>query len=89
MANSALPGGNQLWGKNEQLSQAFRIGLMSRNAFVIQLDVYATKTVVTAADADPNSAEGIEELVDTFTIEIDPEAQVPPNNALYLPIVSN
>jgi hypothetical protein len=89
VSNSALPGGNQLWDKNEQLTQAFRIGLMSRSSFTFQVDVYASKTTVAAAEVDPTGGTEAEELVDSYWVEIDPEVSIPPDNTLYLPVVSN
>lgn len=86
VSNSALPGGNQLWDKHENLTQDFRIGLLSRSAFTFQVDVYASKAAVAAADA--NGALESEELVDSYLVEVDPEAPVAPDNVIYLPVVS-
>jgi hypothetical protein len=85
--NNTLPGGNQLWDKNEQLTQNFRIGLMSRGIFVLQVDVYANVVRTVAAEADQASNEESEELVDSFFLDVDPEAPVTTENLLYLPMV--
>ncbi|MFN8487452.1 MAG: M60 family metallopeptidase [Caldilineaceae bacterium] len=79
--NSALPAGNQLWDQNELLTQNFRIGLLSRNAFSFRVDVYATvATVVAAAESAPQLA-----LEDSFIIEIDPDTMNTTVYRLYLP----
>ena len=86
LPNSALPGGNQLWDKHELLTQNFRIGLMSRNSFIFQLDVYASKTTTSAANAT-DTVEA-EELVGSYLVEVDPEAAVTADHTIYLPMVS-
>jgi hypothetical protein len=78
VSNNALPGGNQLWDKNELLTQNFRIGLLSRNAFVLQLDVYAIVVKAAAADADQEGGVKTEELVGSVTIEVDSETALHP-----------
>jgi hypothetical protein len=89
LPNSALPGGNQLWDKQERLTQNFRIGLMSRRVFLLLVDVYASKTTVTAAGADATGSAETEELVDSYVVEVDPEGAVTLDNRIYLPVVSN
>lgn len=84
--NGNLPGGNQLWDKNENLLQDFRVGLMQRKSFTLVLNVYATKATATATDQ--SSSDEADELIDTITIELDPEAPVAPSDTLYLPLVS-
>ena len=84
--NANLPGGNQLWDKNENLTQDFRVGLLSRNSFILQVDVYANKATVAAADA--NGAPESEELLGSYLVEVDPEAPVAPANVIYLPLVN-
>lgn len=75
-----------MWDKNENLTQDFRVGLLSRNSFILQVDVYANKATVAAADA--NGALESEELMGSYLIEVDPEALVAPANVIYLPVVS-
>ena len=85
--NSALPGGNQLWDKNEPLTQDFRLGLLSNKSFTLQVDVYANKVKVAAAETGGVDPAGTEELVDSYLVEVDPEAPVTPDNVIYLPVV--
>ena len=84
--NANLPGGNQLWDKNENLTQDFRVGLLSRSSFILQVDVYANKATVAAAAA--NGALESEERVGSYLVEVDPEAPVAPANVIYLPVVT-
>lgn len=86
--NSALPGGNQRWDKKEVLTQAFRIGLMARNSFTFQIDVYASKAPSAAATADSASSAESEGLIGSYLVEVDPEAPMTPDYTLYLPVVN-
>ena len=83
--NSALPGSNQRWDEDEKLTQNFRIGLMSRSGFTLQVDVYASKTNSNAAGVDSTSDPEAEELIDSYLVDVDPEGAV---TLLYLPLVS-
>ena len=83
--NSALPGSNQRWDEDEKLTQNFRIGLMSRSGFTLQVDVYASKINSNAAGVDSTSDPEAEELIDSYLVEVDPEGAV---TVLYLPLVS-
>lgn len=86
--NANLPGGNQLWNDDENLTQDFRVGLQSRNSFVLLVDVYAVKMPMAAATPNENNNGENEELIDSFSITIDPEAEVDSSYRLFLPAVS-
>ena len=82
VANSALPGGNNVWELNESFSQDFRVGMMVAASLQLKVDAYAA-TGVNAAGADGNG----DELLGSYYIELDPTA---PDGAyiIYLPVIS-
>lgn len=86
--NRALPGGNQRWDKNEVLAQSFRIGLQSRASFSFKVDVYATVAKVSAAGANQVDSIETEELIDSYTIDVDPEMMNANTHTLYLPLMN-
>ena len=65
VANRSLPGSNQ-WDAGQNLVQAFKIGLLSRNSFAFRVDVYAN--IVTVAAASANNAI----LLGSYDVTIDP-----------------
>ncbi|MEZ4863087.1 MAG: choice-of-anchor D domain-containing protein [Caldilineaceae bacterium] len=80
-ANSALPGGDNLWQANESFTQDFRIGVMRAASIQFKVDLYAVPGV-TASSTDSAG----DELLGSYYIELDPNA---PEGAhiLYLPVV--
>jgi hypothetical protein len=82
--NRNLPGGNQLWDRNENLSQDFRVGLLSRASFRLVLDVYANRVTALAAANGSNSSAGVEERIGSITIDLDPATPV---YTLNLPVI--
>jgi len=86
--NTALPGGNQLWDANENLTQDFRIGMMQTKSFSFKVDVYASKPTAEAAAVGQTDITETQDLVGSFEIEVDPEAPLPPSYTLYLPVVN-
>ncbi len=86
IANSSLPGGDELWSQNEDLAAQFVIGLDERRRFTFMVDVYGVEApTVAAAGAGAPPV-----YLYSFVFTADPAADTPGQaQRIFLPMVNN